>query len=201
MTWSKRDHHWHIAEPQQGCVSPAADLPCVPGARLNTFSDWAGTAPASAHSVSSSLIALASKYLCFLAYSIQQCYLPFLFCLNVQLTSQGPASANESSNLLTTLYHEYTQPCSTSLRKTKSKHIVLIHSSNSLVSNPQCCKQFFWPFCIGHHVCSSFLQSLLHSQEKTLCLKEDAIIWERLHDLFANILCDKQWVHLLSFSS
>lgn len=109
MTWSKHDHHWRIAETQQGCVSPVADLPCVPEAQLNTFSGWAGTAPASAHSVSSSLIPLPLNIFVSLLTPCNDAtyYLPFLFCLNVQLTSQGPASAKRSSYLLTILYHDY----------------------------------------------------------------------------------------------
>lgn len=175
IAWSKCDHHGRIAEPQQGWVSPAAAPPCVPGARFITSAGWAGTAPASSCSVPlfSYPLPLSISVSLGVAYSAQWCYLPFLLGLNGQLTSQGPVSANGSSNLLTILYHEYTQPCSPRLWKTKPKDSVLTHSSNSLASPSA-------KSCFPNLSALAIIFIVLFyraSQEKPLCLKEGTVIW------------------------
>lgn len=64
------------------------------------------------------LVFLVSKCLfvsLVVADSMQCSILTFHVNLNVQLTSEGPASSNGSSDLLTQLYHEYIQPHSSDL--------------------------------------------------------------------------------------
>lgn len=145
----------------------------VPGARLNT--SLAGLSQHHLHPTRCPPLAFLVSECLFVALvvadSMQCSILAFHVGLNVQLTSAALQVLMEAVT-----YWQYFTINTFSL-------IPLDFGRQNLVaqipsSNSQYLKLVLYSFYSGHHLHSSFVWTLLHRQEKWLCLKDKYFLWQ-----------------------